>query len=298
MSRLKGDDFLNRYRIKAILTTQSPLVIGSGEESNGKDVYSPKELEKINNQIQEGKISKVPMVSTVMKDGEGKPYIPGSSIRGVVRNWLRSILISSGEDWIKEQDYEEIRKNEEDDLDSLRKFSAFELLFGTSLQEGKIEIWDAPCITSLNDNSKKITGINTSVVIDPVTGTAIDKLLFKYEYVPKGVSFELNITAQNLEKKELGLILFMLNGFNSFIYPIQIGANGSIGFGRMICNDIKIFKLDHDNFSDWFIESIKHIGEEPSCSSGFSSLIQLNETEQQKLIEFIKDDLKKSYKVQ
>ena len=82
---LKGETFVNRYRFTGTLKTRSPLHIGTGEAS--ADVYSPAEKKRL---LEDKKLKKVPDVSTVLRDFSGKPLIPGSTLRGVMRALVRA----------------------------------------------------------------------------------------------------------------------------------------------------------------------------------------------------------------
>jgi len=235
--QFKGDDLSNRYRIKGTLRTISPLHVGTGEESDDR-------IPRITRSQRQSRAETPVNVSTVIKDVNNKPYLPGSALKGVVRHWLLHVLRGVHEDWANQRNYEDTKYTEleqDKQLEEVKKFSWLELLFGTPFHEGKVEFWDAPCTTKnlsaadklLQWRNESLTYVDTSVAIDPVTGTAKENLLYKAEIVPPGVEFEVNIVAQNLSEEELGLILFGLQGFNSEIYPIQVGARGGRGFGRM-----------------------------------------------------------------
>src|SRR5690606_4741622 len=92
------DNFLNRYRITGTLKTLSPLHIGTGEES--EDLYGEDERKRLMKRV-----GKLPAVSTVMRDHRGKPLIPGSSLRGVLRHWLLDVLRGVGSRWAETRDY-------------------------------------------------------------------------------------------------------------------------------------------------------------------------------------------------
>ena len=81
---LKGDEFLNRYRIEGTLTTTSPLHIGTGEartESLPEDQSRPDEEHH---------------VDEIARDWRGLPYLPGSALRGVLRHYLWHIFHGFG----------------------------------------------------------------------------------------------------------------------------------------------------------------------------------------------------------
>lgn len=145
---LRGDPFVNRYRISGQLETLSPLHIGSGEAS--KDRIAEASRARF---AKGGK--EVPDVSLVMKDARGKPLISGSTLRGVMRHWLLDVLQGLSRDWAASRSYtdaELITPNQQEQIETVRgEFSLLELLFGTPFNAGKIEVWDSVCQTGTPD---------------------------------------------------------------------------------------------------------------------------------------------------
>jgi len=242
-------------------------------------------------------------VSTIITDHRGKPLIPGSTLRGVLRNWLLTVLEAVGPQWAKERNYDGeglLDLDQDKQIQQVKEtFSHLELLFGTPLNAGKIEVWDATCCTGdlqamgdtlLGWDAKRLTYVDTSVAIDPARGTAKDKLLYKADVVPPGVEFELNLVAQNLSDEELGLMLMALEGFNSQIYPIQVGARGGRGYGRMEFKMGSIYQLDREGVKKWLKETLQALGTEMP-SSGYFGLPKLTKAEQKQKIKAVKDKL-------
>ncbi|MCP4164947.1 MAG: hypothetical protein GY759_03515 [Chloroflexi bacterium] len=299
--QLKGDPFTNRYRITGTLKTLSPLHVGTGE-ANTLDVYTTDELKE----FEKNKI-KAPEVSRIMTDHVQKPLIPGSTLRGVMRHWLLSILQGFGNQWAAAQDYEDktwLAMSQQLQINRVREeFSYLELLFGTPFNAGKVEVWDAECLTEvlkpadqlLHWNGKRLTYVDTSVVIDPNKGTAVDKLLFKTEIVPPGVEFALNIIGQNISDLELGLILLALQGFNSAIYPIHVGARSGRGYGRVRFTAGDIYLIEKSGLEEWVRSEIQSIGletgSEQAAAAGYYALPKLDQARQKELIVAAKSEL-------
>lgn len=294
--QLKGDVFSNRYRITGTLTTISPLHIGTGDE---RPMEFRNEEEKKKTLEKAGKI---PSISTIITDYRGKPLIPGSTLRGVLRNWLLTVLEGVGAQWAAERDYRDeglLDLDQAKQIHSVRNtFSRLELLFGTPLNAGKVEVWDAPCSTGdlrsgdtlLGWDNTRLTYVDTSLAIDPARGTAKKKLLYKADVVPPGVTFELNLVAQNLSDEELGLLLLALEGFNSQIYPIQVGARGGRGYGRLRFEMASIYRLESGDVTNW----LKKMLEEASTAeapTGYFGLPKLSDAEQEQKIRAVKDKL-------
>lgn len=285
-SLLKGDPFLNRYRITGTLTTVAPLHIGTGESR----LLPRAEGDPVE-------------VSTIITDHLDKPLIPGSTLRGVLRNWLLTVLEGIGPQWAVERDYAGEGLLNLDQAIQIQRvketFSCLELLFGTPLNAGKVEVWDATCCTgdlqTMNDtllgwDDNRLTYVDTSVAIDPARGTAKNKLLYKADVVPPGVTFELNLVVQNLSDEELGLVLLVLEGFNSQIYPIQVGARGGRGYGRMKFKMGTIYRLDREGVTKWLKETLQVVGTD-EAPAGYFRLPKLTDAEQKQKIKDVKDKL-------
>lgn len=251
MSYLKGDTFINRYRLTGELTAISPIHIGSGEAIPDESILNEK---------------KEPVeVSLITTDYNKKPYIPGSALRGVMRHYLRHIFVGLGNNKLaQDQDFEADKfKNVEQgkQIEYMRtEASMLELLFGTPFAEGKIEIWDSTLLNPIMNNQfTKEQGWNPerqtftvkSVAIDPVTGTALPHKLYTFEVTPPGFKYELNIVGQNLSNEEIGMLLFGLDAFNSDIFPLTIGAMAGRGFGRMKFSLKKIYQLTLKELPAW-----------------------------------------------
>ena len=291
---LKGDDFVNRYRLKGKLTATSPFHLGSGFVVERKG---------LNNE----KTEKAIQISAIATDHLGHPVIPGSSLKGRLRGYLLNVLSTingsqekkSAEVLANDHDYDKLctrddLKNQKDQIAFMRKnASVLERLFGTPFAEGKIEVWDGECMSSeyqIDDsiknsefppywNSKRFTYVDQSVAIDPETNTAIDKNLYSFEIVPPGVTFAINICGQNLSEIEIGMLIFSLEAFNSEIWPLTLGAMGGRGFGRFSFELTELYCLKKDNISNWIKEAV--------CNrhSGYFSLKRPDESEKKKAIE-------------
>jgi len=291
---LKGDDFVNRYRLEGKLTATSPFHLGSGFSVERKGLNKPNTEKPI-------------QISAIATDHLGHPVIPGSSLKGALRGYLLNVLSTVNgnqqkeiaEVLAKEHDYDASdlkEKKQKDQIVFMRETaSVLERLFGTPFAEGKIEVWDGECVSaeySIDDNlsdsevapywnSKRFTYVDQSVAINPRTNTAIDKNLYSFEIVPPGVTFVINICGQNISKIEIGMLLFGLEAFNSEIWPLTLGAMGGRGFGRFDFQLTELYCLKNkkDNISNWIKEAI--------CNrhSGYFSLQRLDESEKKKSIE-------------
>lgn len=300
----KGERFVNRYRLTGILETQSPLHIGTGERRPEKKFFVSQKIldllrkEKENvpesfleqfQQRPKKQEDQAALVDTIARDFDGRPYLPGSSIRGVVRHYLLQVFCGINPAIANAPDYEAKRFKEKDQRqlkEYMRKdASLLEQVFGTPFAESKVEFWDASLIKKADDpqeldmkgwDSDRQSYIVRSVSIDPETGSAEPNKLYSFEVVPPGAQFEITVTGQNLNAVEMGLVLFGIYGFNSAIYPLTIGAMASRGFGRMrfTFQDIRgVTTGENGNLRQWAAEALT------SEHAGYNTLLSINEAE-------------------
>lgn len=85
MRNQKKYPFYPRWKMTLLLSTASPLHIGSGEVTH-------RDALKIQEEGQEGDGRKAD-INACVKDGKGQPFIPGSTIKGNVRQWLEQHLV-------------------------------------------------------------------------------------------------------------------------------------------------------------------------------------------------------------
>jgi CRISPR/Cas system CSM-associated protein Csm3 (group 7 of RAMP superfamily) len=126
--------------------------------------------------------------------------------------------------------------------------------------------------------------------IDPARGTAKDRLLYKADIVPPGVEFDLNLVGQNLSDEELGLVLLALEGFNSQIYPIHVGARGGRGYGRLKFEMGAVYRLERDGVKKWLKETLQAGGAD-TAPAGYFGLPKLTDAEQKQKIVSVKQAL-------
>jgi CRISPR/Cas system CSM-associated protein Csm3 (group 7 of RAMP superfamily) len=205
--------FNNRYKIEGILMTCGPLHIGNGATTKRPDCSYL--LDDDNEPVE---------ISAVATDADGRAYIPGTVLKGNLRAWSK------------------------DRTDNPR---AWEEVFGVQELGGKAEFWDSPVSVPPSKSfapgrcwsAQRLTSVAASVAIDRRTRTAGDRRLFHKEFVPKGIGFQIIITAQDLTSSELDLLLSALDGFNHPVSPATLGAKTSDHWGRV----------------EWKLESVREI---------------------------------------
>jgi len=235
----------NRYNVKYEITTKEPLVIGSAES-----VIAVSEAE----------------IKTI-KHHDGVPYIPGSSLRGVMRSTMERYQAAFTEfNFVhKVQD-----KNKDNsvacDLDRIEKEwsknnrnrgqmsvkekieSLCDLcrLFGANGYGSPLKITDA-CIISENLKPELLED-RTHVSIDRNTDTARDGSLFSVEAVSKDVTFtgqiifdDVELEDDALRDKNLQLFKALLKIFTEFEF--YLGGMRSRGYGLCKFNVKEIRKI-------------------------------------------------------
>ena len=202
-----------RWKITGTLTMRSPMHIGNGETVRHPLLTNPAT----------GKSNEV---AEIERDYCGNPIIPGSALKGVLRSWAdrhysahtTAIARIFG------------------DLDSGTKHA----------KAGFAEFDHASLITPSPDQlaqferylphwrSGQQTGILSHVCIDRHNGTADAQKLFFEEFIPESTSFRVEIFAERLTDADIQLLLAVLeHGSAHDTDPLQFGANGADGWGRV-----------------------------------------------------------------
>lgn len=245
--------FENRWIITAILQTKTAISIGS-------------------------RISLLPSGSDlpVIKTPEGIPFIPGSSLKGIIRSYVERLVRTmdelkityNGEKlWacdpvdkekccIRAKEKEELwEKSKGDD----KRFTTLIWqnsctvcrLFGSQWLASRVFVKDA--FLTNQENLLRLTEVRDGVAIDRDLGTAKHRMKYDFETVPKGAEFGLNIIFENAEEWEVGLLILALEMINRGELPIGGKSTRGLGWGELI--NLKIQKIDKENLLDYLIGS-------------------------------------------
>ena len=244
---MKAPPFINRWLITGTLTTESELHIGDGEAGAIHD--RSRQADKANDEHD---------ASTVCVDHRRRAYVPGSAIKGSLRDLVMIFDPKTGESHIHPH---------------------WEALFGSDSPDadnavgGRLEFWDAfhsggqgtdaeafnptakskgELITDRNrpwwDKNRK-TCVAVSVSLDRRTRTAKENLLYHLEYVPAGESFAFEISGENLEEHDVARLLVLLDQFTDG--NVNLGAQGSNDWGGVKCDVKEIRCLDVAGLAAW-----------------------------------------------
>ena len=220
------EKFHNRVVIKALLVAVTPLHIGARTDS-----FKPSEIN-----------------GSLLKDIYDRAYIPGSSLKGVLRAFLSSVDRNTCNG-----DVESMFRRKEDRIKygSPQKLAdaivlastTTEKLFGSTVMAGKVKIADA-----LPVKEQIETEIRNGVAIDRDTRTAFGGFLFDTEVVPSGTAFNFMASAENLTPDEADLFGKLLEYFADG--NITVGGRSRAGLGNVELTKIKVnaYRMEQGDF--------------------------------------------------
>jgi CRISPR-associated RAMP protein (TIGR02581 family) len=230
--------FETRVRVSGLLVFETAFHIGSGKEGE------------------------LATDMGVLKDYQGLPVLPGSTLKGCFRATaerlaghlgLTACLLDSelsGQNCVGDQRYFQMvnedfksQKSERNKLDWLCANTCdICKLFGSPLQASRIFFSDGQLVAWSGRYQ-----VRDGVVIDRDSGTARTRLKYDYEVASRGTSFELSIDIENPEDKELGIVAAVVSEWQS---GFRIGGFTSRGLGKGSLLNLKTEMLDYSNNSE------------------------------------------------
>lgn len=258
------DKFINRYIIKGELISVTALHIGAAE-----DVFSPGGCK-----------------NPFLRNAAGLPIIPGSSLKGAMRNFLEVYLSSSsGQKRLSEETgynqgicnrqnpcadikndnkLKDLLKNKKADAD--KKLSDYLYgprsegglciicrIFGSQCSAAKLSIRDAGVPDNIFQDGFEI---RSGVSIDRNLGTNVDGNKFETEVVPEGTHFSFCAVLENADSTEWNVVKKLLKALESGMIPI--GGMKSRGLGEIKLINTVYQYIDGENIADYLAE--KDIG--------------------------------------
>ncbi len=209
-----------RWWIEGQLTVCSPLRVGDGGTATSR-VPAPKDGDPIE-------------VNTVFADADGKAYLPGSTLKGILRSSLSA-------------------------LDPL----ACQRLFGYQNENedegsgGAVEFWDARlvpgggCAFAPFFDAHRGTAVSAHTAIDRRTRTAAENKLFYFEYVPAGAVFTVRLSANGISSADAGTLLAALALFQHTDTAPRLGASTSDGWGSVAWQPRKVHRMGAEEAGKW-----------------------------------------------
>ena len=212
----------------------------------------------------------------VAKDAFGRPYVPGSSLRGKVRSLLENALGLTAPDelvYLSKRRGQEVRIHQSDRPDDEicllfgRNPGRMERVEGEALETrtaspARLTVYDAPLdpesITAqMRENlDDEITEVKSENAVDRITSQANPRTL---ERVPAGARFRVRIVLDVLCEEDKALAGRLMEGLR-LLEDDALGGGGSRGSGRVRFSHIKVSWRNRDFYSSG--------GEETELSSG------------------------------
>lgn len=236
--------FANRSIIKATLVMETALSVGAtlSLEPTGSDL-------------------------PVVKGPDGQPYIPGSSIKGVVRFQTERLLRTVNrrpdlwacdpfsspclQDQERERLWQEANGNDEFFADSVFERSCTACrLFGSLSFAGRVACKDAYLLNG--DSLAYVTQVRDGVGIDRDLGAARSGIKYDFETAVPGSHFGIEMVAENLDDWELGLLLTVLNWWGEGGFAIGGKSTRGPGWGKL--QGLTVQRVTSDNLLDYLID--------------------------------------------
>lgn len=209
---------VNRCKISLTIQTDGPLLIKSGIPNLDSTDMTP--------------------VKT-WRNGEQEVFIPGSSLKGLIRSQVERAVNSINENTacnlIDDNSFcgkrlENRFSRSELDTETAQIYAASCpacRLFGSTVYAARISVKDA----YLDEGSSSNTEYRNGVSIDRFTGGAARGRLFDMDVVPAGTTFTTELVLRNFEIWQLGAIAVFLQDLQDGL--IRIGSAKSRGLGAV-----------------------------------------------------------------
>lgn len=204
----------------------------------------------------------------VLKDFDGIPLLPGSTLKGIFRSTAEKLAwhfklwacffdlsLNNEKDryCISDEKYR-IHEDTKKELEALKKEECSEermwewinnhtcdvcKIFGSPMLASRIFFSDA----KLEEWAGNVL-IRDGVSIDRDSETAVDQAKYDYEVVPRGAAFSFVIEIQNYEDTEIALIAAVISEWEN---GLRIGGFTSRGMGKCKFTLNKVETLDYAN---------------------------------------------------
>jgi len=227
--------FENRLYIRAELVAETGLRIGAGGETA------------------------LPTATDlpVMRTPEGKPFIPGSSLRGALRSHIERIVRTfepnpgSGKGACnptrpKEWCLPSEERIELEDTEVYERSCRVCRVFGSPWLASRVRLRDLYLAETVADLTPEL---RDSVAIDREKESVANK--YDFEALPAGARFQMEVVAENLNQAELGLLLVAIRELERG--EILLGGFKGRGLGRVCLQKIEYKWLTRENLKDYLL---------------------------------------------
>jgi CRISPR-associated protein Csm3 len=192
----------------------------------------------------------------VVKDASGRPYIPGSSLRGKIRSLLEQFsgaAVPSELVYLSRRKGQEVRIHQSDRPDDVicllfgRNAGRMERVTGDAVEShnatpARLAVFDAPLepesITApMRENlDDELTEVKSENAIDRITSQANPRTL---ERVPAGARFRVRFVVDLLCDEDAPLFTLLVQGLR-LLEDDALGGGGSRGSGRVRLSNLKL----------------------------------------------------------
>ncbi|MCZ2077761.1 MAG: type III-A CRISPR-associated RAMP protein Csm3 [Bryobacteraceae bacterium] len=192
----------------------------------------------------------------VVKDAFGRPYIPGSSLRGRLRSLLEQssgMAIPSELVYLSKRKGQEVRIHQSDRPDDVicllfgRNPGRIERVSGEALESSvatpaRLTVYDAPLVpesitVQMRENlDDELTEVKSENAIDRITSQANPRTL---ERVPAGARFHIRMVLDILCEEDRELLPRLAEGLR-LLEDDTLGGGGSRGSGRVHFSGLKM----------------------------------------------------------
>jgi len=224
-----------RVRFDGQLRMESALHVGSGQGASHTD-------------------------ATVLRHADGRPFIPGSSLKGALRSHLERLAQAPalGEEGVSSCLLYPDKQEESTAPDcptpgwvdagkdateaSEEQFEALChtcTLFGSPILAGKVRIPDLDVIERTYGGEVEV---RDGVGIDRDRGKAVDGVKFDYEVVPGDTAFHFSLAAENPDPVELGLLAAGVREMQRG--QVSVGGKTTRGLGACVLEGLSVYHAD------------------------------------------------------
>jgi CRISPR-associated protein Csm3 len=201
----------------------------------------------------------------VVKDAQGRPYVPGSSLRGRIRSLLEQatgMAVPAELVYISKRKGQEVRIHQSD-----RPDDEICILFGRSpgrmekagggdesgvhATPARLSVFDAPLIAGsitpqMRENlDDELTEVKSENAIDRITSQANPRTL---ERVPAGARFKIRMVLDLLCAEDAVLPALLVQGL-ALLQDDALGGGGSRGNGRVCFDNMKLTWRGRDYYA-------------------------------------------------
>jgi CRISPR-associated protein Csm3 len=201
----------------------------------------------------------------VVKDSHGRPYVPGSTLRGRIRSLLEQatgMAVPSELVYLSKRKGQEVRIHQSDRADDEicilfgRSPGRMEKVGGGDLDSNhstpaRLSVFDAPLVPeSITPQMREtlddeLTEVKSENAIDRITSQANPRTL---ERVPAGAKFKVRFVLDVLCPEDVVLPQLLVQGLR-LLEDDTLGGGGSRGSGRVSFGDMKLVWRGRDFYA-------------------------------------------------